>query len=143
MANFKTLKIFTDGGARGNPGVAGIGVHVIDENDFTVHDYCEYVGETTNNTAEYKGLLIALTWLEEFVKENQVEKLEIYMDSNLVVEQINKNWKIKQDHLAELAFQIWSKLSKIALPYKLSHVRREKNKIADLLANQAMDSAKN
>jgi ribonuclease HI len=141
MANFKLLKIFTDGGARGNPGTAGIGIHVMDESDFTIHDHSEYVGETTNNVSEYKGLLIALTWLETFSKENKIEKIEIFMDSKLVVEQINKNWKIKQDHLAELAFQIWAKLDNIALPYKLSHVRREKNKVADLLANQAMDSA--
>jgi ribonuclease HI len=142
MANFKLLKIFTDGGARGNPGTAGVGVHIMDSNEFIIHDHSEYIGETTNNVAEYKGLLIALLWLENFVKENEVEKIELFMDSKLVVEQINKNWKIKQDHLAELAFQIWGKLDKISLPYKLSHVRREKNKVADLLANQAMDSAK-
>lgn len=142
MANFKLLKIFTDGGARGNPGLAGIGVHVVDDNEFTIYDHHEYLGEETNNTAEYKGLLSALSWLEEFSKENEIERVEFFMDSNLVVEQINKNWKIKQDHLAVLAFQIWEKLNKIALPYKLSHVRREKNKVADLLANQAMDSAK-
>ncbi|MDH5533622.1 MAG: ribonuclease HI family protein [Candidatus Pacebacteria bacterium] len=141
MANFKLLKIFTDGGARGNPGTAGIGIHVMDEGGFTIHDHSEYVGETTNNVAEYKGLLIALTWLESFSKENKIEKVEFFMDSKLVVEQINKNWKIKQDHLAELAFVIWEKLEKISLPYKLSHIRREKNKVADLLANQAMDSA--
>lgn len=141
MANFKLLKIFIDGGARGNPGTAGVGIHIMDEGNFTIHDHSEYVGETTNNVAEYKGLLIALTWLESFLKENEIEKIEFFMDSKLVVEQINKNWKIKQDHLAKLAFQIWEKLNKIALPYRLNHIKREKNKVADLLANQAMNSA--
>jgi ribonuclease HI len=141
MAKFQLLKVFTDGGARGNPGPAGIGVHVVDSNDFTVYDNHEFLGEVTNNVAEYKGLLSALSWLEGFSKENDVERVEFFMDSNLVVEQINKNWKIKQEHLAEIAFQIWAKLEKIAIPYKLTHVRREKNKVADLLANQAMDSA--
>ncbi|NCN03871.1 MAG: ribonuclease HI family protein [Candidatus Pacebacteria bacterium] len=141
MSNFQTLRVFTDGGSRGNPGTAGIGVHVVDQSDFTIFDHHEYIGETTNNVAEYKGLLSALTWLEKFSKDNKVERVEFYMDSNLVVEQINKNWKIKQDHLAELAFKIWAKLEKISIPYKLSHVRREKNKVADQLANLAMDSA--
>lgn len=141
MAKFQLLRVFTDGGARGNPGPAGIGIHITDGNDFTVHDEHKFLGKTTNNVAEYKGLLTALEWLEEFSKENEIEKIEFFMDSNLVVEQINKNWKIKQDHLAELAMQIWKKLVQLAIPYKLTHVRREKNKVADLLANQAMDSA--
>lgn len=141
MAKFQLLKVFTDGGARGNPGPAGIGIHVTDGSDFTVFDQHKFLGEATNNVAEYKGLLTALEWLEQFTKENEVERIEIFMDSNLVVEQINKNWKIKQDHLAEIAMQVWNKLENIAIPYKLTHVRREKNKVADLLANQAMDSA--
>lgn len=139
MANYSKLKVFTDGGSRGNPGIAGIGLHVIDGEDQTVYDFCSFLGTSTNNVAEYEGLLRAIRWLNEFKKDNQVEQVEFYLDSQLVVEQVKKNWKINQDHLKDLANSVWDELKKLNLPYSISHVRREKNKIADMLANQAMD----
>jgi ribonuclease HI len=140
MAKYSLLKIFTDGGSRGNPGPAGIGVHVINNQDETVYDYHKFLGSVTNNVAEYQGVLAAISWLKEFSKENEVEKVEFYLDSKLVVEQVKKNWKINETHLRTLASEVWAELSQLTVPYSFTHVRRELNKVADLLANQAMDA---
>lgn len=139
MATYPLLKIFTDGGSRGNPGPAGVGVHVVDQNDELVHDEDHFLGESTNNVAEYRAVLAAIAWLKEFTSANQVEKVEFYLDSKLVVEQVKKNWKINQAHLLELAKEVWQNLSSLPCPYSFTHIRREKNQAADLLANQAMD----
>lgn len=141
MAKYKLLKIFTDGGSRGNPGIAGIGVHVLDGDNNPVYDYSGFLGETTNNVAEYEGLFHAITWLNTFKTEHQIENVEIFMDSQLVVEQVKQNWKINQSHLRELAEKVWQELGKLNLNYSIKHVRREQNKVADMLANQAMDKA--
>ncbi len=140
MAKYSLLKIFTDGGSRGNPGAAGIGVHVITEQDETVHDYHNFLGVATNNVAEYRAVIAAVKWLIEFSKENDVEKVEFYLDSKLVVEQLKKNWKINESHLQTLATETWQELKQLEVPYSFTHVRREMNKVADLLANQAMDA---
>jgi ribonuclease HI len=138
------LKIYTDGGSRGNPGVAGIGVHVEDESAQTIFETSLYLGEKTNNESEYQGLIAGLKWLVESLEGKSVEadQVEIFMDSKLVVEQINQNWKINQAHLRDLAKEVWQLLDKIkaqGVTLKLQHVRREYNKRADELANQAMD----
>lgn len=143
MAKYPLLKIFTDGGSRGNPGKAGVGVHVVDENETTVHDFSYFLGEETNNVAEYNGLLQAISWLKSFLNDHEVARVEFYLDSQLVVEQVKKNWKINQDHLRELAIEVWSKLNQLNIPYSFTHIRREKNKTADMLANQAMDLGQN
>lgn len=139
MANYSKLKVFTDGGSRGNPGIAGIGIHIVDGSDNLVLDDFKFLGVSTNNVAEYEALLKAIRWLNEFKNENQIDEVEFYLDSQLVVEQVKKNWKINQDHLKDLANMVWDELRKLNLPYSISHVRREKNKTADMLANQAMD----
>ncbi|MCL4208337.1 ribonuclease HI family protein [Patescibacteria group bacterium] len=140
MAKYSLLKIFTDGGSRGNPGTAGIGVHVVDDQDQTVFDYHEFVGITTNNVAEYRAVIAATKWLQDFSSQNEIEKVEFYLDSKLVVEQVKKNWKINESHLQDLAREVWQELKKLLVPYSFTHVRREMNKVADLLANQAMDA---
>lgn len=140
MAKYSLLKIFTDGGSRGNPGTAGIGVHIVDDKDQTVSDCHEFIGITTNNVAEYRAVIVATKWLQDFSKQNEVEKVEFYLDSKLVVEQVKKNWKINESHLQDLAGEVWQELKKLSVPYSFTHVRREMNKVADFLANQAMDA---
>lgn len=127
----KKLTIYTDGGARGNPGPAGIGVHIEEEGDFK-----EYIGEATNNQAEYKAVVLAL----EKAKEVGGEELEFFLDSELVVKQLNQEYKIKDKELAKLFVKIWN-LRQNFKKITFTHIRREKNKIADALANQAMDQA--
>ena len=130
------LTIYTDGGARGNPGPAGTGI-VIKENGKTVKEYGEYIGETTNNQAEYKALISALKSAQEL----GAEEVEIFMDSELIVKQVMGEYKVKHPDLAPL----FLKLHNLRMGFKkfsITHVRREKNKEADALVNQAIDEQK-
>lgn len=134
------LKIYTDGGARGNPGPAGIGVFVINQQQECVYSASKFIGKATNNEAEYKAFLASLEWLETYLKSTSIDRVECFLDSKLVVEQINRNWKIKEPRLAEIAQQIWQILSSLSCQPKISHVRRELNKEADALVNEALDA---
>ena len=131
----KKLIIYTDGGARGNPGPAGIGCVLYDEKKNVVKEIAEYIGKTTNNQAEYKACLRAM----EEAKKLDAEELEFYLDSELVVKQLNREYKVKNKELAPLFVKIYN-LSQQFKQVTFAHIRREKNKEADALANQAMDS---
>ena len=130
------LTIFTDGGARGNPGPAGIGI-VIKENGKTVKEYGEYIGETTNNQAEYRALISAL----ETARNMKAEEVNIFMDSELIVKQIKGQYKIKHPDLAPLFLKLHNLRSGFKR-FTVSHIRREKNKEADALVNKAIDEKK-
>jgi len=134
------LKIYTDGGARGNPGPAGIGVFIIDQRQQLVFSQSKTIGVATNNEAEYKAFLASLEWLKTYVKSTSITKIEWFLDSKLVVEQVNQNWKIKEKRLLKFAQQAWKILSSLDCEFKISHVRREKNKQADALVNKALDA---
>lgn len=134
---YKKLIIHTDGGARGNPGPAGIGAVVCDEEKNVIAEISRYIGETTNNQAEYRALLAGI----EKAKEIGAEELSFYLDSELVVKQLNREYKVKNPELAPLFVKIWNK----TLEFKkvtFHHIRRELNKEADRLANEAMDRKK-
>lgn len=134
------LTLFTDGGARGNPGPAAIGVVVKDDAGQFLHEHAEYIGETTNNDAEYKAFLTSVEWLLASPLLAQVESLTWNLDSMLVVEQLQRHWKIKEPHLKTLAEAIWQKLAQLTVPYSIKHVPRAQNKEADALVNQALDA---
>ena len=134
------LKIYTDGGARGNPGPAGIGVFIIDQRQQLVFSQSKTIGVATNNEAEYKAFLASLEWLKTYVKSTSITKIEWFLDSKLVVEQVNQNWKIKEKRLLKFAQQAWKILSSLDCEFKISHVRREQNKQADALVNKALDA---
>lgn len=128
------LIIFTDGGARGNPGPAGIGATLKNEAGELRGEVSEYIGETTNNQAEYKAVIAAI----EKAKELGATELDFYLDSQLVVEQLNGNYKVKNVDLAPLFVKIHNQ----RLNFKkttFTHVRRENNKEADALVNLALD----
>src|SRR6056297_3318577 len=128
------LQVYTDGGARGNPGPAGIGAVFYDETGKNIKEISEYLGETTNNQAEYKAVLRAL----QEAKKLGGKELKFYIDSELVVKQLNGEYKVKNKNLQPLFVQIYN----LTLDFKkvnFFHVRREKNKEADKLANRAMD----
>src|SRR5574344_3153133 len=130
--------IHSDGGARGNPGPAGIGVVLSDSEGNKLSEISQYLGETTNNQAEYRALIAALkraTTLE-------AQEIECYLDSELVVKQLNREYKVKNKDLAPLFLEVHN----VSLSFKkvsFHHVPREKNSIADGLANQAMDRKAN
>ncbi len=128
--------IFSDGGARGNPGPAGIGAVLYSEDKKIVAEISQYLGETTNNQAEYKALIAAL----KEAKNLKAEELICYLDSELVVKQLNREYKIKNKDLAPLFLEVYN----LSLSFKkisFIHIPREKNTVADSLANKAMDKA--
>jgi ribonuclease HI len=126
--------IHSDGGARGNPGPAGIGAVLNEENGIVIAEISKYIGETTNNQAEYQALIAGL----EKAKELKAEELDCYLDSELVVKQLNREYKVKNAELAPLFLKVHN-LSLSFKKIKFIHVRREFNKEADKLANEAMD----
>jgi ribonuclease HI len=128
--------LYTDGGARGNPGPAGIGVVLKDSGGRVIGEIARGIGFQTNNEAEYKALIAGL----ELAHTKGVTELEVFMDSQLVVSQVNGEWKIKVEHLRPLAVEARRLLNRFERA-TVGHVRREENEDADKLANQGMDEA--
>ena len=134
------LLISTDGGSRGNPGPAAIGVYAEIEGK-CVLEHFQTIGQATNNVAEYKAFITSLEYLPDLISKHAVTLVEWRLDSLLVVEQLNKNWKIKDHNLQALANTVWHKLESISIPHSIVHVRREFNTNADRLVNYALDNA--
>ncbi len=138
------IYINTDGGSRGNPGPAGIGVVFYDADGEEIHAYHEFIGEATNNQAEYRAIIKALQilvkskWMEKNNGDKE-KKIICRLDSKLVVEQINGNFKVKNEGIKPLIAEVMESKIKIDIPISFLHVRREKNTRADELANKAMD----
>ena len=125
-----------DGGARGNPGPAGIGVVLEDLDGNVIGEIARGIGVATNNVAEYTALIEGL----QLALEKGVTHIDVRMDSKLVVEQVHGRWKIKNDALRQLAAKAESLLRKFERK-SLSYVPRAENAAADKLANQGMDAA--
>lgn len=133
------LVIYTDGGARGNPGPSAIGVWVETGDGTTVESLSQYLGEGTNNEAEYEAFLASLEWLRNYTNLPTLTKIHWRLDSMLVVEQLNRRWKIKEPRIAAKAKRCWEGLSQLDIPYTISYVPRAQNAHADALVNQALD----
>ena len=133
-AKDSAVKLFTDGGARGNPGPAAIG-GVLYDGQKKLGEFSIYIGETTNNQAEYKAIEegLRLAW------KNNISDLKCYLDSELVVKQLNKEYRVKDKDLAKIFVKVWN-LSLKFKSIKFYHIRRELNKEADKLVNNALDS---
>jgi ribonuclease HI len=130
------LTAYTDGGARGNPGPAGYGVQVVDDDGSVVAELYEPLGTATNNVAEYRGLIAALAWAVA-----QGEKaLRVRMDSELIVQQMLGRYKVKHPGLQPLHAEAKALVGRIGR-VTFEHVRREQNREADRLSNLAMDMA--
>lgn len=130
-------KIWTDGGSRGNPGPSGAGGIIKNSNGILVAQVSEFLGVGTNNYAEYKALFLTL---KKAISMN-IKDVEVYMDSKLVVEQMNKRWKVKNENIIPL----YNEINEIIFYFnsiKFIHIRRSFNSEADRLANKAMDDAK-
>jgi ribonuclease HI len=134
--SFMILKVFTDGGSKGNPGPAAIGiVAYADTAEF--FRYREDIGIGTNNVAEYSAVIKALEIVKEKVTRDSllVTRLEFFADSELVVKQLNGLYKIKNDAIREFIFKIRSLEGDLKIPVSYTHIPREKNKVADGLVN--------
>ncbi len=134
------LIIYTDGGSRGNPGPAGVGVVIDNEQGQILKEYGERIGEATNNEAEYQAVILALQKARQLFGKEKIKqtKVDFYLDSELVVKQLNHLYKIEEEKLQPLFMKIWNLLVGFN-EIKFTHVPREKNKEADRLVNEALD----
>ena len=131
-----TLKLIlcTDGGSRGNPGPAGFGAVLLDDSGRVVRELSEFIGRATCNEAEYRALIAAL----QAARELGARDVLIRADSQLLVRQINGEYKVKSRTLMPLVLRVRELLQKFA-SWKAQHVPREMNSRADALANEAVD----
>lgn len=130
----KKIIAYTDGGARGNPGPAAIGVVINNK------EYGEYIGEKTNNKAEYEAVVFALKKTKQLVGKTRAKEaeVEVRMDSELVVRQLTGKYKILEEELQPLFLDVWN----LRLDFKsvaFTHIPREQNRKADKLVNRALD----
>lgn len=132
--------IFTDGGARGNPGPAALGVYITNENNEVLARIGKYLGETTNNVAEYMAIIEGFSWLLQNKDKYKIEKVVFYMDSQLAVSQLTGLYKVKNSKIRDMVFEIRSKETQLQIPTEYNHITRDKNKNADLLVNIALDN---
>jgi len=142
LENPLNLKVYTDGGARGNPGPAAVGIVI--EGLGSVKKYGEYIGEKTNNEAEYRAVITALKKLKQLIGSDKSDqaKINFFVDSELLVKQLNGEYKVKEKSLQNLFVEIWN----LKLDFKevtFTHILREKNKEADKLVNEALDQEAN
>lgn len=128
-------KLYTDGGARGNPGPAGIG-YVLIKTEAAVIEYGEYIGEATNNQAEYKALLAGLARAQR----EGVRAIDCFLDSELVVRQLNGQYRVKNPDLVQLVSDV-KKIANIFTTVSFTHIPRAENAKADALVNTAIDEA--
>lgn len=132
------LITYTDGGARGNPGPAAIGVIIKDARDKTLKSFGRYIGETTSNQAEYRALVAATAAAIEL----GATELQCFLDSELIVKQMNREYRVRDAALQTHFVAIWNltqKLKKVSY----THIPREKNKAADAEVNAALDARAN
>ncbi len=131
----KQVKVYTDGASRGNPGPSAIGMVFYDSSDNILEEYGEKLGEQTNNFAEYMAVMYSL----EICLKNKVDSIDFYSDSQLMVRQMTGEYKVKAPQIKELFLQA-QELKRKFQTVRFYHVRREFNKEADALANQALDT---
>lgn len=133
----KHVRLYTDGGARGNPGPSGAGAVLKvmkDGEEETVDTLKKFLGETTNNQAEYRALILGL----KRAKKLGAETVEAFLDSQLAVKQLNREYKVKDPELGKRFLEVWNLLQAFeGVTFK--HIRREKNTEADALVNEAID----
>lgn len=143
MENNK-ITIYTDGGSRGNPGPAGVGVWILSEGGLMGNlnkKYGKYIGKRTNNDAEYEALIFALKKTKKLLGKNKTKQyeLECFLDSELVVRQLNHQYRLKEERIQKYFIEIWNLMLDFK-SVKFNHIPREKNKIADALVNEALDT---
>ncbi len=138
-----TIYVYTDGGSRGNPGVAGAGVVITDEAGNVLKRASKSLGIQTNNHAEYQAVILALENLKRLVPESKRQEthIEMRMDSELIQRQLSGKYQIKEEGLCPLFMKIWNMRVADFPHITFTHIPREKNKEADQMANMAMDAA--
>jgi ribonuclease HI len=133
-----------DGGARGNPGPAAIGIVITDDSGNVLFEEGQAIGRGTNNEAEYRALirLLEVCATDPVIKNSGAAKLRVHSDSLLVVSQVTGVWKIKEQRLQELYNTVQTVKRQVPYDLRIKHVPREQNKDADRLVNEALDKEK-
>jgi ribonuclease HI len=138
--NVSSIIIYTDGGARGNPGPAGAGAVILNEKEEVLKEVSDYLGETTNNVAEYEALIRVLVAAKEMFGDKLTDMtVNIKMDSELIVRQMQGRYKIKAPGLKPRFAEV-KELLRSMPHHSFTHVPREDNKLADALVNKAIDA---
>jgi ribonuclease HI len=140
MTKINCLNIFTDGGARGNPGPAAVGILIKNQSGERITAFGQFIGWATNNVAEYQAVIVALEWLlghQEIIKNYQ--QINFHLDSTLVVNQLNGKFKVKNLKLKNLIIKIKVLEKKIYQKTSYRFIPRAKNYQADSLVNQTLD----
>ncbi len=131
----RKIIIYTDGGSRGNPGPSAIGAVINDKG------YSQYIGDGTNNEAEYKAVIFALKKTKALLGKERIKKMEVELksDSELLIKQLNGEYKIMEPRIQSLFIEVWNLKIDFG-KVKFALIPREKNKEADRLANEALDA---
>ncbi len=133
---------YTDGGARGNPGPAALGVVIYDGKGNILKKYGEYLGNTTNNEAEYRAAISALKKLKALIGKEKAKKSDVHMraDSELLVKQMTGRYKVENENMQKFFLDLWN----LTIDFKkvsFEAIPREQNKAADAMVNEAIDEA--
>lgn len=134
------ILIYTDGGARGNPGPAALGVYIEDENHKELARIGRWIGDATNNVAEYSAVLEGMNWLVQNKEKHNIEEAQFYLDSQLAYSQLSGLYKVKNGRIREFIFEIRQKEAALGIPILYAHIPREKNRKADFMVNLALDN---
>jgi ribonuclease HI len=132
--------VFTDGGSRGNPGPAALGVFIQTADGKELVRIGKRLGETTNNVAEYSAIVEAFNWLLENKQKLDIQAVDFFMDSQLACSQLNGLYKVKNPRIRDFVFELRQKEAQLQVPIVYAHVPREQNKKADFMVNQALDN---
>lgn len=137
----RSLFIFADGGARGNPGPAAIGFIIKDSKGKILKREGKYIGETTNNVAEYQAVIESLKWIKKNLINSvvSINSINFFLDSKLIVNQLNGLFKIKNSNLRSLIVKVRQLEQEVGGNVSYNFIPREKNKEADTLVNQSLE----
>lgn len=137
----RKILLYTDGGARGNPGPAGAGAYIVDETNGKKREASKFLGVQTNNIAEYEAVVLGLEEIKKIIPEGEraTAAIDVYMDSELVARQLNGVYQVKEPTLYPLFIKIHNMRVKDFPHITFTHIPREKNGEADRLSNEAMD----
>lgn len=133
------INVYTDGGSRGNPGHSGYGLVVYDDEQNILFQESKYLGTKTNNEAEYAGLIGALNWINDNQNSLKISKINFHSDSQLMIRQLIGLYKVKAPNLIPIFNQAKDLIKSISSSITFKDIRRDFNKLADQLANDAMD----
>jgi len=134
------IQIYTDGGSRGNPGPAAIGVYIVNGRNRELARIGKKIGEATNNAAEYQAILEGFAWVLANKDKHSVSEVHFFMDTQLAYSQIVGLYKVKNERIRNFIFEIRQKEAELGAPVFYNHILRERNKNADQMVNLALDN---